>query len=103
MVVLQLWNRSAGGCNNSNESDLDSKHTNNKAMEQTDPRLRRNSARLAFAHHMDRFVTGQGAPSTPERPEMLRAWAKPFGPLAKAIFHPLSSVLESFARIMQFR
>ena len=29
--------------------------------------------------------------STPERPEMLRAWAKPFGPLAKAIFHPLSS------------
>jgi hypothetical protein len=28
----------------------------------------------------------------PERPEMLRAWAKPFGPLAKAIFHPLSSV-----------
>src|SRR5271157_2290761 len=45
----------------------------------------------------------QGAPSTPERPEMLRAWAKPLGPLAKAIFHPLSSVLESFARIMQFR
>jgi len=43
-------------------------------MEQTDPRLRRNSARLAFAHHMDRFVTRQGAPSTPERPEMLRAW-----------------------------
>src|SRR5271166_6289644 len=27
---------------------------------------------------------------------MLRAWAKPFGPFAKAIFHPLSSVLESF-------
>ncbi len=29
---------------------------------------------------------------------MLRAWAKPFGPLAKAIFHPLSSVLSRAAR-----
>jgi hypothetical protein len=35
-VVLQLWNRTGGGCDNANESDFQSKHTNNKAMEQTD-------------------------------------------------------------------
>src|SRR5258707_5949163 len=67
-------------------------------MEQTDLHTCRTPARLAFADHMNRLVTGQGAPSTPERPEMLRAWAKPFGPLAKAIFHPLSSVLSRAAR-----
>jgi hypothetical protein len=29
------------------------------------------SRTLAFANHMNRFVTGDGAPRTPERPEML--------------------------------
>ena len=38
----------------------------NKAMEQTDLRRRRTSVRLAFANHMDRFVAGDRAPSSPE-------------------------------------
>jgi hypothetical protein len=46
-----------------NESNLDSKHTNNKAMEHTDLRT---PVRLAFASHMNRFVTGDGVPSSPE-------------------------------------
>src|SRR5271165_2251956 len=48
-----------------------SEQTENKAMEQTDPRHRRTSARLTLADHMDRFVTGDGAPRTPERSEVL--------------------------------
>ena len=40
-------------------------------MEQTDLRPCRASVRLAFANHMNRFVTGDRAPSSPERPEML--------------------------------
>jgi hypothetical protein len=51
-VVLQLWNRTGRGCDNSNESGFRSKHTNNEAMEQTDLRTRRTPARLAFADHM---------------------------------------------------
>jgi len=45
--------------------------TNNKGMEQTNPRLRRASARLAFADHMDRFIAGDRTPSSPERAEAL--------------------------------
>jgi hypothetical protein len=37
---------------------FNSKHTNNKAMEQTDLRARRTAARLAFADHMNRFIAG---------------------------------------------
>jgi hypothetical protein len=48
-----------------------SEYTENKAMEQTDPRRQRTSRGLTFADHMDRFVTGQGAPRTLERAEML--------------------------------
>jgi len=33
--------------------------TNNKAMEQSKPRRRRTSARLAFADHVDYLVAGQ--------------------------------------------
>jgi len=40
-------------------------------MEQTDLRTHRTPARLAFADHMNRLVTGNCAPSAPERPEML--------------------------------
>jgi hypothetical protein len=36
-----------------------------------------------FARYLE---FNQDAPSTPERPEMPRAWAELFGPLAKAIF-----------------
>ena len=40
-------------------------------MERTDLRTRRTPARLAFADHVNRFVAGDGAPCSPERPEML--------------------------------
>jgi hypothetical protein len=70
-VVLQLWNRTGRGCDNSNESGFRSKHTNNEAMEQTDLRTHRTPARLAFADHMHRLVTGDRAPSSPKRVEML--------------------------------
>ena len=40
-------------------------------MEQTDLHSHRTPARLAFADHMNRLVTGNCAPSAPERPEML--------------------------------
>src|SRR5271165_2185796 len=40
-------------------------------MEQTDLRTRRTPARLAFADHMDRFVAGDRAPSSPEGAKML--------------------------------
>jgi hypothetical protein len=40
-------------------------------MEQTDPRAQRTSARLAFTNHVDRFVTCDRAPSTPEGAKML--------------------------------
>src|SRR5260221_2514059 len=36
-----------------------SEQTENKAMEQTDARCRRDSRSLAFADHMDRFVAGE--------------------------------------------
>jgi hypothetical protein len=42
----------------------------NEAMEQTD-RRQLTSRGLTFANHMDRFVTGDGAPRTPEGAEML--------------------------------
>ena len=57
MGSLQLWNRTEDGYE-LNESNLDSKHTNNKAMEHTDLRTHRTPVRLAFANHMNRFVTG---------------------------------------------
>src|SRR5258708_3841599 len=50
---------------------LQFKHTNNKAMEQTDPRRRRTSARLAFADHVDYLVAGQRAPGSPKGTEPL--------------------------------
>src|SRR5258708_40055814 len=40
-------------------------------MEETAPRRGRASVRLAFADHMDRFVAGDRAPSSPERAKML--------------------------------
>ena len=40
-------------------------------MEQTDLDTCRTPARLAFADHVNRLVTGDRAPSSPERPEML--------------------------------
>ena len=45
-----------------------SKHTNNKAMEQTDLRTHRTPARLAFADHMNRFIAGDRA-ELPRRSE----------------------------------
>src|ERR1700759_5222591 len=45
--------------------------TENEAVDSTDLRTRRTPVRLAFANHMNRFVTGDGAPRTPERAEML--------------------------------
>jgi len=41
--------------------------TNNKAMEQSKPRRRRTSARLAFADHVDYLVAGQRSPGSPKR------------------------------------
>jgi hypothetical protein len=38
-------------------------------MEQTDPRRRRTSARLAFADHVDNLVAGQRAPGNPKKTE----------------------------------
>src|SRR5271165_191159 len=40
-------------------------------MEQTDLRTHRTPARLAFADLVNRFIAGDGAPSAPERSEML--------------------------------
>jgi len=40
-------------------------------MEQTELRTHRTPACLVFADHMNRLVTGNCAPSSPERPEML--------------------------------
>src|SRR5271165_4724893 len=40
-------------------------------MEQTDLRTRRTAARLAFADHMNRFIAGERAPSSPEGAKML--------------------------------
>jgi hypothetical protein len=40
-------------------------------MEQTDLHTCRTPARLAFADHMNRFIAGDRAQSSPERPEML--------------------------------
>jgi hypothetical protein len=40
-------------------------------MEQTDPRRRRTSARLAFADHVDYLIAGQRAPGSPKRTETL--------------------------------
>jgi hypothetical protein len=40
-------------------------------MEQTELHTCRTPARLVFADHMNRLVTGNCAPSSPERPEML--------------------------------
>jgi hypothetical protein len=40
-------------------------------MEQTDLRTHRTAARLAFADHMNRFIAGDRAPSSPEGAEML--------------------------------
>src|SRR5260370_8795583 len=48
-----------------------SEQTKNEAMEKTAPRRQRASVRLAFADHMDRFVAGDRAPSSPERAKML--------------------------------
>jgi hypothetical protein len=53
------------------ELGLNSKHTNNKAMEQTDLHTCRTPARLAFADHVNRLVTGNRAPSAPEGAKML--------------------------------
>ena len=43
----------------------------NEAVQQNNPATRSTFARLAFAHHMDRFVTGDRPPSSPERAKML--------------------------------
>src|SRR5271165_6330316 len=40
-------------------------------MEQTDLRTHRTPAGLAFADHMNRFIAGDRAPSSPKRSEML--------------------------------
>jgi len=40
-------------------------------MEQTDLGTHRTPARLAFADHMNRFIAGNCAPSTPEGAKML--------------------------------
>jgi hypothetical protein len=50
-----------------------SEQTENKAVEQTDARYRRISRGLAFADHMNRFITGDRAPSSPEEAEMRQA------------------------------
>src|SRR5271165_1866801 len=59
------------GCDNRMNLGFNSKHTNNKAIEQTDLHACRTPARLAFADHMHGLVAGDGAPSSPERPEIL--------------------------------
>src|SRR6516164_8661917 len=48
-------------------------------MEQTNPRRRRTSARLAFADHVNRFVAGQRAPGSPKRTETLAGVNPPLG------------------------
>jgi hypothetical protein len=45
--------------------------TENEAVKQTDFRARRTSIRWAFADHMNCFVTGDRAPSSPEGSKML--------------------------------
>ena len=45
--------------------------TENEAVNKTDLRTRRTPVRLAFANHMNRFVAGDRAPSSPEGAKML--------------------------------
>ena len=45
--------------------------TNNKAMEQTNPRRRRASAHLPFADHVDYLIASQRSPGSPKRTETL--------------------------------
>jgi hypothetical protein len=45
--------------------------TENEAVQQNGYSTRRTFARLSFANHMDRFVAGDRAPSSPERTKML--------------------------------
>jgi len=51
--------------------DFNSKHTNNKAVKQTDLRTHLTAARLAFVDHVDYLVAGQRAPGSPKRTEAL--------------------------------
>ena len=45
--------------------------TDNKAMNQTNLRTHRTVARLPLADHMNRFITGDRAPCSPEGAKML--------------------------------
>src|ERR1700756_5556992 len=48
-----------------------SEQTENEAVQQTDLRTCRTAARLAFANHMNRFITGDCAPRSPKGAKML--------------------------------
>src|ERR1700741_4711721 len=48
-----------------------SEQTENEAVQQTDLRTCRTPARLAFADHMNRFITGDCAPRSPKGAKML--------------------------------
>jgi hypothetical protein len=48
-----------------------SEQTENKAMKQTNLRTHRILARLPLADHMNRFITGDRAPCSPEGAKML--------------------------------
>ena len=103
VVVLQLWNRTGRGCDNSNESGFRSKHSNSEAMEQTDLRTHCTPARLAFADHINRLVTGGRAPSSPEGAKMLtRAHPAPLLPMLGGARQRLRHSREQFLVTKRF-
>jgi hypothetical protein len=69
--VLRLCSRDEGRAKRLEILARRREQVENEAVQQTDLRTRRTPVHLAFANHMNRFVTGDGAPRTPERAEML--------------------------------
>src|SRR5215471_5399926 len=69
-----------------------SEQTENKVMKQADLRIHRTVARLPFADHMNRFITGDRAPCSPEGAKMLTC-AKPTFDGPVVLFQDIIEVL----------
>ena len=69
-----------------------SEQTENKVMKQADLRIHRTVARLPFADHMNRFITGDRAPCSAEGAKMLTC-AKPTFDGPVVLFQDIIEVL----------
>jgi hypothetical protein len=79
-------------------------------MEQTDLRTHRTAARLTFADHMNRFIAGDRAPSSPEGAEMLTGVDPPLDGAVVLLEHviqirhwPMPAILGQIASALNFR